>query len=125
MLAYTLERLLTQKAVIERNEAAGDNFGADGRSNWQEHLTVSCRLWWDKFGARSPSRTYVDPARTVPISEGGILVPLGTDVTEKDRIARILDGNGDPYIEGNFTITAVMNEEDHMELAIERAHLGA
>lgn len=126
MLTYTLERLLTQQAVIERDMSVPGPGGSTGRPDWQEHLVVPCRLWWfQSSGARSAQRTYVDPARTVPLSEGGMLLPLGTDVTEKDRIARVLHANGDVYIEGHLIIDAVLAQDDHMELNIDRAHLGA
>ncbi|MGH3265165.1 MAG: hypothetical protein ACRDNS_24590, partial [Trebonia sp.] len=87
MLAYTLDRLLTEQALIERDQGVGDAYGAPGQPDWQPHLTVACRLAWDRSsGVRSADRTYVTPARAAPMSEGLIVVPLGTDVTERDRI---------------------------------------
>lgn len=127
MLAYTLERLLTHQAVIQRNQTGYDAYGAvNGPPNWQTHLTLLARVWWDRSsGVRSANRTFVDPAREVPIDVGGLLLPLGTDVTEQDRVSAINLANGTPYIQGIFLITAVLSQEDHMELNLTRAHLGA
>ena len=131
MLTYTFNNLLTEQAVIERDVSVPDAYGAtvDG-SNWQYLSTVPCRLWWDRSsGVRSANRTYVTPARTVPMDEGALLMPLGTDVLEVDRISvvNVYDAqtrNWVPYVEGNFTITAVLVQEDHMEIDVIHSHLG-
>ena len=131
MLGYTFARLLTEQAVIERNQAVPDAYGGSGPDDWQTHQTVPCRLYWDKSsGVRSANRVYVSPARTVPIDQGGLIVALGTDITENDRISQILTrnpmtGSWVTYIDGLFTITAILVQEDHMEVNVERAHLGA
>lgn len=132
MLAYTLERMLTQQAVIERDMGGLDEYGGDEPTNWQPHVTVPCRLWWARSsGARSANRVYVDPSRQVPVSEGGVIVPLGTDVTEQDRIARVeeFDQESERWetlVEGVVQIIAVLNQDgDHLELSVERTSLGA
>lgn len=126
MLAYTLDRLLTEQCVIERNMAPGDVFGASTTPNWEFLNQVPCRLTWDRSsGIRSANRTYVSAARTVPMDEGIMVIPLGTDVTEKDRIVQILDQNDNVLISGVFTIVAVLFQEEHMELNVGRAQLGA
>jgi hypothetical protein len=126
MLAYTLDRLLTQTAVIQRNVAAADAFGADVPPDWQPHLTVACLLWWARStGARSANRTYVSPARQAAVSEGGLLMPLGTDVTEQDRIMQINTPPSEEPVAGLLEIVAVLNQWDHLEVEVTRVHLGA
>lgn len=131
MLAYTFNALLTEQAVIERDKSSPDGYGSTTTPDWQYHATVPCRLWWDRSsGVRSANRTYVSPARDVAMDEGGLLVALGTDITELDRITVInvynaAKGSWEPYVTGNFTITAVLSQEDHMEVDVSRAHLGA
>jgi hypothetical protein len=126
MLAYTLTRLLTMQALIQRDVAGIDGYGAAAGHDWQPHLTVPCRLWWFRGeGIRSAQRLYVDPARLVPVDEGGLLIPLGVDVTEQDRVSGLLDKAGEPYIDGPFTITAVNAQEDHAELMVLRTQMGA
>lgn len=127
MLAYTLQRLLTMLAVIERDQATVDGYGQQTRSDWQPAGTIPCRLWWFRGEAiRSAQRLYVDPARTVPVDEGGLMVPLGVDVTERDRVKRLLwAADGSPYVEGPFAITAVNAQEDHAEIMVIRTRLGA
>lgn len=131
-LAYTLNRLLTEQAVFERNMAGQDAFGADAPDDWQVYLTSPCLSWWDRStGARSANRVYVDPAREVPVAQGGLLLPMGTDVTEKDRIQviNVWDPETETWeagVSGIIEISAVLDQSsDHLELNIIRAHLGA
>jgi hypothetical protein len=130
MLAYTLNRLLTERAVVERDMGQVDAYGADGAPDWQQHLIVPCRMWWAvSQGARTANRTYVTPARAVPVSDGGMLVPTGTDITEADRIPRVLtyspaEASWVPYIEGAFTISSVVTTDDHVEVGLIRTVLG-
>lgn len=131
MLSYTLTRLMTERALIQRDMGVVDAYGAPATPDWQPHLTVSCRLVWDRSsGVRSANRTYVSPVRTVPMDEGMILLELGTDVTERDRITQVLSYDPQaqtwvPFVDGLMTITAVVPQEDHLELDVSRAHLGA
>jgi hypothetical protein len=126
MLAYTFNQLLTEQVVIERDVSEGDAYGAPTKPDWQWIATVPCRLWWMRStGVRSANREYVTPAREVPISEGGMILPLGTDITQQDRITAVQDRQGNPYVDGVFTITAVVNEEDHLEIDFTRTTVGA
>ena len=130
MLAYTFNQLLTEQAVVERDMSTGDAYGASTGPDWQYHLTAPCRLWWDRStGVRSANRTFVTPAREVPLDEGGMVFPMDTDIGENDRITVINvfnrdTGTWEPYVEGLFTITAVIAQEDHLEVDVTHAHLG-
>lgn len=126
MPAYTLARVMTQQAVIMRSTATEDGFGAERSPVWREHVTSPCAFWWDKAtGTRSANRRYANVSRDVAVSAGGMMLPVGTDVTEQDQVARILDASGNVLIDGVFTIVAVLFEFDHMELDVERTSLGA
>jgi hypothetical protein len=131
VLPYDLNVMLSSGehaalAVIERDMGAPDSFGGNNSPDWQTLATVPCMLWWDKSsGVRSANREYVTPARMVPVSQGGILVASGTDVTEDDRIANLLTTDRDIWITGLFTITAVIEQTTHREVYLTRSHLGA
>ena len=125
-LSYTLQRLFTEQAVVERDTAGEDAYGASTGPNFEYHATVPCRLWWDKSsGARAANRVYVSPSRTVPTSVGGMIVPLGTDINENDRVTAVRDRQGNPKVDGIFQVSAVLYEEDHIELDLVRVHLGS
>ena len=125
MLQYTLDQLFTQRAVVYRNTSTGDGYGAPAPDNFQYHETIRCRLWWQhSSGVRSANRTYVSPGRTVPVAEGGMIVPTGTDVTEQDLIYEVNDNAGNVLYESKFTVVAVVNNEDHIELSLIETTLG-
>jgi len=127
-LAYTLQTLMTEQCVIERAKRTYDGGGAQSKPQWLPHLTVQCRLWWDKgSGVRSQQRTYVSPVRTADFSAGGLILPVGTDVTRLDRITEIqqldpVSGEWVTYISGDIEISAVLNQEDHMEIELVRVN---
>lgn len=125
-LTYTLNRLMVQQAVVQRNVATEDAFGAEDKATWEFLANYPCKLWWDKnSGVRSASRTYPGLNRDVPISEGGIILPLGSDINEEDRITSVIDGAGNELFEGIFEISMVLNQLTHTEVFIVRPHLGA
>ena len=130
VLPFDLANLLSDGqgaglAVLERDMAEPDAYGGTQKPNWQPLSTVECVLVWNKStGTRSANRTYVSPDRRVPVSESFMIVPAGTDVTENDRVAQILDVDGAGTVEGQFTITAVLNQETHIEVYMERMVLG-
>lgn len=126
MIAYTLNRLLTQQAVLQRDTAQLDNFGGLAKVGWQPYITVPARLFWYRSeGLRSSQREYADQERLIPLQIGGLIVPLDTNVTETDQVASVLNADGTVYVAGPFQITAALNVETHMELALYRSHLGA
>ena len=125
MLEYTLNQLFTQRATVYRNVTSGDGYGAPAPEDFQYRSTVRCRLWWQhSSGVRSANRTYVSPGRTVPVAEGGMIVPVGTDITEQDRVVEITDNQGNVLYASNFTVVAVINNEDHIELSLIETTLG-
>lgn len=129
-LAFDFDYLLADGqgsgfAVFQRNYAVGDAYGGEVPPDWQLLSTVPCIQWWDKStGIRSANREYVTVTRTVPVSEGALLIPAGTDVTQDDRVTQIVDGSGDVIVEGVFDITGVIEQRTHMELYVMRTSLG-
>ena len=130
VLAFDLGALLSAGqgaalAVLLRDMSEPDAFGDDSPEDWQPLSTVPCVLGWDKsVGVRSANRVYVDPTRTVPISQGGMVVAADTDVTETDRVEKVLTPDGDLWIDGLFTITGVLEQGTHKEVMLTRSHLG-
>lgn len=123
---YSIQQLFTQQAVIQRDMSVPDTYGADNPPDWQAIATVPCRLYWARSsGVRSAQREYPTAQRLAPVSDGGVIMPLGTDVTEADQIVKVLNTDGSLHIDGVFEIVAVVNQETHMELGVFRPHLGA
>src|SRR5438132_797565 len=115
-----LDQVLTQHVELQRDQATADAYGAETAPNWQSLATVRCRFWWWTQGYRGPAHEGVSPERTVSVGDGGLLVPLGTDVTALDRVADILDAQFNVVQAGPLEIVAVSAQETHIELYVRR-----
>jgi hypothetical protein len=123
MLSYTLQHILSQRAVIEREKAATDSFGGKPKAEWATLSIAHCRLWWwkgSKGTDKSSSKEVGRPQATIDITGGEMAVPLGTDVTAEDRIAKVTTPDGTVLEEGPFRILSVNVYETHIELSLER-----
>ncbi len=109
MLAYTINKLLTQQAVIQRDLSTSDRYGSKAREDWQTISTSPCVMWWWHESARGPAKEFASAQRTVAMNEGGFLFPVGTDVTEDDQVLQINDLDGNMLVHGPFDISAVEN----------------
>jgi hypothetical protein len=120
MLDYTLNKMLEEhQIVIERDTAAVDDFGAESSRGWVELGTIDALFYWWPSHGEGAFDEHGDPQRNVNTTGGGVLVPLGTDVTEEDRVARVLLKGG-TEVQGPFRITSLRETETHIELSIER-----
>jgi len=119
-VTYVLDRLLVERAVLERDTARRDAYGAETTPDWQPLATVRCKVWWWPQTQRGPAREFVDTSRTVEVGDGGIMLPAGTDVTPEDRVAHVTDAAGNTIHTGPFAITAVIEQDGHIELSVRR-----
>jgi hypothetical protein len=121
VLAYTLGKMLElQRAVIERDQSGLDQLGAEMAADWQVLATVACRFYWRKESGRGPAKEVASAQRTVGMSEGGLILPAGTDILIEDRISAILDVSdleGDPLVSGPLVLQAVFDYGDHVEVS--------
>ena len=108
---------MRHRCTIQRDaSAAGPRTGwnQDGDPNWQTHLSdVPCRAWTES--ADEP----VGDRRTAVYEGRRLALPLGTDVTESDRIAQVTE-RGQVRFEGPMSIEGIQRYSDHLELALER-----
>lgn len=108
MLAYTIERTFDQQVVFERDQAFEDDYGAESARDWRVLSQVPCKSWWQKQSARGPAHEEATGSEAVLITDGGLMISGETDVTTADRIAEILDANGETVIAGPLHIVAVL-----------------
>ena len=107
---------MTHRCRIDRDAslaAAPDPYGAPGLPVWAQHLTdIPCRWWYEG------TRTVLDGGSQKEISRRKLICPLGTDVTEDDRIAWVHDQRGRELAEGPMRIDSVGLRADHMVLTM-------
>lgn len=106
---------MTQRATVERQmQVLRDDFGGRGTPDWREHLTdVPCRIW------QTSGREVTDGNKVVAVDDRRLIVPLGTDVTTKDRIASVTDRLGVELYEGPMRIETIARRSSHLELMLE------
>ena len=107
--------ILTHRTTVQRDANAGElnDVGAQASPDWSDHLTgLVCRAW------TSTGREQLDPTTSVVIEDQRLIVQLGTDVTEQDRINGVTDEYGNTVIAGIVGIRAVIHRDDHLELIL-------
>lgn len=105
---------LTHRCTIERdaNAATANARGNPQSPSWQPNLTgLPCRLW------TTAGREAVDNTTIAVVEDMRLLLPLGTDVTEHDRVGDVTQ-RGTVIAAGPIGIRAVLTHQDHLELVL-------
>jgi hypothetical protein len=105
----------TDRCTIERDANSGTSgtWGQPDSPDWQEHATDQPCKGWTNSGTEP-----VDDAKLVVLVERRLSLPLGTDVTEADRIGSVTR-SGVQVFDGPMDIQAVLTFPDHLELSLE------
>jgi head-tail adaptor len=99
----------------DANAGASDAWGGSPTPNWQPLATVPCNAW------TGGGRELVEADRTAVVEDRRVSVPLGTDVTEADRVASVTARFGGAVVfEGPMNVEAVLRYDDHLELVLGR-----
>lgn len=116
----TARSQMKQRADLER--AAAGNADAWG------HAPVPA---WEALAADKPCLAWSTAkrevvgtgtnAKTAVVEDIRLMVPLGTDVTEKDRVRKVKDRAGTTILDGPFGIASVQVRRTHLELALSKA----
>ena len=107
---------MTMRAKLERDQETGsDSFNNPLPEDFQALATVSC---WAFSKAR---REVVDGDKTAVLEDLRLMVPLATDVNEKDRVANVLDREGTVLFAGPLRIDSVVRRRRHLELLVQKA----
>ena len=109
---------MTRRALVERNTVATtDGYGAKGKPTWTTlHESLPC--WF--YRQRRPGGEAVRLKGTVVREMLKLMVPLGTDITEADRINGITDRSGNVVEVGILNVTSVLDSHTHLELMLEK-----
>lgn len=107
---------LIHRTRIERDANAGtlNAAGAVQAPNWQPYPDLTpCRFW------TNTGRELLDATVTAVDEDMRMVVPLDTDVTERDRLAGVCY-RGSFIATGPIGIRAVVHRQDHLELFLVR-----
>jgi hypothetical protein len=103
------------RATIERNLSARDSYGGEAPADWQPHIReCPCHVWYDT------ATEIVDGRKTAVREIRKAIFPIGTDVTEADRLADVYDRTGRRLLfAGPLRIEAVGRRPDHLAATLE------
>lgn len=106
---------MTHRATIERDTSStADAWGNPVAPVWAAHLTdLACRVWFDT------ESEVLDGNKTATVERRKMIVPIGTDVTEADRVAIVEDRLGATLFSGPAGIESVGRRRDHLVLTLE------
>ena len=105
---------MTMRATIERDQGGTDDLGAPAAPDWQPSAwDVPCRVWHD------PAQEVIDGNKTAVIEPRRAIFPLGTDLTEGDRLANVTDRRLAELFSGPIGVTSVGRRADHLAVVLE------
>ena len=107
---------MTMRATVERDGATGtDGFGMPNAASWASHIaSQACFLYISRKGERE----IIDGTKTVVLASQKVLMPLGTDITENDRITSVKDRIGTVLAANTMRINSVVRRHNHIELSV-------
>lgn len=99
---------------IERNvQAAADPYGHPAPPDWQVlHAALPCWL------SSTAKREVADGDKVAAVEDLRVLVPAGTDVTERDRVNGVVDRLGNTVDGRVMQIDGVVRRQGHLELLV-------
>lgn len=116
---------MTQRAFVERyTPGEDDDFGNPQPGEWAEHID-GLPIWL--YGRTE--REAVTNETTAVVTDLRAMVPLGTDITEQDRLGGTIDGTEHPAIvdrlgavieAGILQVETVLYARTHLQLALSR-----
>jgi len=105
---------MVHRLYLQRNAAARDGYVHKSPPDWQALATVAGRVWV------ATEETEYDAEVTAVIGRYRGIVPLGTDVTEKDRVEKVLNRADTPtQLFDVMAIDAVIRRKNHVELHLQ------
>lgn len=115
----TARSMMTMRADVERDSGGvDDDWNQPPAAAWAAHITSQPCLFYSKAkrevegGGRNEKIAVVEDLR--------MSVPLGVDVTERDRVVNVKDRKGTTIFAGPFYIETVQRRRTHLELLLSR-----
>jgi hypothetical protein len=114
--------VMTHRCDIQRNSSHGgtpDGWGNEQPEVWSDSIIDQPCYFW--FGSNEGAAvTVMDGQKAVLVQSIKMVVPLGTNVTEDDRVENVRHRHGAEIMQGPLRIDSVMQRADHVQLALTR-----
>ncbi len=107
--------MMTHRAFMERNSTATtDAYGHPNAPSFSAQATIPCRAY------TKTRREQVDGDKYALTEEMRCMMPIGTDVTEDDRLSSIKDRLGVVIWAGPLRIDTIQHRHTHIEARLLR-----
>jgi hypothetical protein len=106
---------MTHRATVQRATTVTDAYGLPGPPTWADHIAALACYFYEPSGQRGEQIG----ERNADLYSHRLLAPAGTDVTEEDRIAGIVDRRGETVTDAVFDIKQIVRKPDHLLLVLE------
>lgn len=103
---------LRHRCTIERRTRVSDGAGGFMETWTPIGAPVPCRAWLE---SRDRSGATVIGDKVVEVEDRRVIVPIGTNVTDGDRIAQVTH-RGAVLFDGPMPVDSVGRHTDHLEL---------
>lgn len=117
----TARSRMTQRALVQRytpgavDDSGNPLPGTAGVGGWSTHI-AAMPIWLHA----STEREAVTDETTAVVADLKALVPLSVDITERDRIASVVDRRGTVIEPGVLGVETVLWQRSHKQLALSR-----
>lgn len=110
----TARSRMTYRALVERIDKPNTDPWGGGAPSWSTHYAALPCYPWSRV-----KREAVDADRSAVVEDLRMIVPVGTDITEADRVNGITDRLGATHLPGLYNVRAVQVRATHKEVALE------
>lgn len=116
MSTYTVALACIHTCTLERDQnARSTSDGWESSPDWQANLTDQPCYFWQTTGREDVT----DKDTIVGVGQPKMMVPLGTDVTDQDRVSAAgITYQGSTLIVGPLEVRTVIAKADHLELVL-------
>ena len=103
------------RATVQRDGATGvDGFGLPNAPAFAAHIaSLPCYVW------TKVEREVIDGEKKAILADHRMMCPLGTDITETDRVTAIKDRLGASIIANTMRVHTVVRRASHIECRLE------
>lgn len=110
--------VMTHRTLIERDgNLASDAYGQPDVPTWYALVTAQPCYFWEP----STQRGELVGERNADLYAHQLVLPLGVDITETDRINGVTDRRGRSISTSIYNITQIVRKPDHLLLVLKEA----
>lgn len=119
MSKASARKRMTHRVLVERKtEPTRDGYGAGSGATWATlHASLPCFFYRE---TRTDSNEVDRTRGTIRHDKYRLMVPFGTDLTERDRINGVTERDGTIIESGFMGIAAVDYSHSHVEVRLEK-----